>query len=444
MKAPVALVWFRNDLRLHDHEAFFHAVRAAQTVVPVFCVDPRQFGKTAFGFPRTGAFRAKFLIEALADLRQRLRSHDCDLVALRGKPEELLPALAQRAGAGCVYVHREVAQEETRVEDAVERALLPLRIPLEKYWGSTLFHIDDLNTPVASVPEVFTAFRKQNEKYARIRPPFPEPTGVWPLPEAVGEAGELPTLTELGLPEPAADSRAVLPFEGGETAALARLHTWIWEGDHLQRYKETRNGLVGPDYSSKFSPWLSMGCLSPRRVYAEVKRYEQERVANDSTYWLIFELIWRDFFRFIARKHGNSIFQLSGMRGAPTFQGTGMNGKKITLRADRRAFEAWANGQTGDAFVDANMRELKLTGFMSNRGRQNVASYLVHDLGVDWRMGAEWFESQLIDYDSCSNYGNWNYLAGVGNDPREDRYFNTAKQAGMYDPKGEYRQLWEA
>lgn len=440
MKAAVALVWFRNDLRLHDHEAFSRAVRAAQTVVPVFCIDPRWFRKTAFGFPKLGAFRAKFLIESLVDLRQRLRAHGCDLLIAHGKPEEILPDLARRTGAGCVYMHREVTAEETAVEAAVERALLPLGVPMERFWGSTLFHIDDLSTPVAAMPEVFTAFRKQTEKLTRVRPTLPEPAGIWPIPDTIGDLGALPTLADWGLAQPPADERAVLPFTGGETAALQRLNAWIWQGDHLKTYKETRNGLIGADYSSKFSPYLAFGCLSPRLVYETVRTYEQQRVANDSTYWLIFELIWRDFFRFIVRKHGNSVFRLSGMRGAPTFAGGG--GKKVSQYVDWKAFTAWAEGRTGDSFVDANMRELRQTGFMSNRGRQNVASYLVHDLHLDWRMGAEWFESLLIDYDPCSNYGNWNYVAGVGNDPREDRYFNTRKQAAMYDPKEEYQKLW--
>jgi deoxyribodipyrimidine photo-lyase len=109
---------------------------------------------------------------------------------------------------------------------------------------------------------------------------------------------------------------------------------------------------------------------------------------------------------------------------------------------DKVNFDKWVKGETGVPFIDANMRELQQTGFMSNRGRQNVASFLTKDLGIDWTWGAAYFESQLIDYDVCSNWGNWNYLAGVGNDPREDRYFNIGRQADMYDKQGEYVKLW--
>jgi deoxyribodipyrimidine photo-lyase len=189
--------------------------------------------------------------------------------------------------------------------------------------------------------------------------------------------------------------------------------------------------MLGADYSSKFSPWLAMGCLSPRYIYAEVKAYERERVANDSTYWLVFELLWRDYFRFMAAKHGDRLFRKSGLRGL-----------NIAWQENWQIFGLWQRGETGFPLVDANMRELAATGFMSNRGRQNVASFLTKNLGINWQMGAEWFESLLIDYDVCSNWGNWNYTAGVGNDARGFRYFNIMKQSHDYDPQGEYIKHW--
>lgn len=189
--------------------------------------------------------------------------------------------------------------------------------------------------------------------------------------------------------------------------------------------------MLGADYSSKFSPWLANGCLSPRYIYEEVQKYEEKRIKNNSTYWLIFELLWRDYFRFISAKHGNKIFYQSGLQGVD-----------IPWKEDQERFKLWQEGNTGYPLVDGNMRELAATGFMSNRGRQNVASFLTKNLGINWIMGAEWFESLLIDYDVCSNYGNWNYTAGVGNDARGFRYFNIPKQSKDYDPKGEYIKHW--
>lgn len=176
---------------------------------------------------------------------------------------------------------------------------------------------------------------------------------------------------------------------------------------------------------------MSLGCISARTIHYEVKKYEQERLANDSTYWLVFELLWRDYFRFVAAKYGTKIFRRQGIRK-----------KEIKWQHDLIKFETWRTGNTGVAFVDANMKELLLTGFMSNRGRQNVASFLTKDLGIDWRWGAAWFESQLIDYDVCSNWLNWVYVAGVGNDPREDRYFNIESQTRKYDPENQYSRIW--
>ena len=196
-------------------------------------------------------------------------------------------------------------------------------------------------------------------------------------------------------------------FVGGETAGLSRVQEYIFDKDCLKDYFETRNGMIGADYSSKFSPWLAHGCVSPRWIYQEVSAYEKRRVKNKSTYWLLFELTWRDFFRFFCVKHGNSVFFLGGPAGA-SWKWTSPEGA-----AAAEALTRWKQGFTGQPLVDANMRELLLTGFMSNRGRQNVASYLTQDLNLDWRYGAAHFEELLIDHDVTANWGNWASAAGV-------------------------------
>jgi deoxyribodipyrimidine photo-lyase len=189
--------------------------------------------------------------------------------------------------------------------------------------------------------------------------------------------------------------------------------------------------MIGTDYSSRLSPWLALGNVSARTVFDYIVKYESEVVSNESTYWLIFELLWRDFFQLQLHIHGDAFFQRKGIQG-----------KEIRFSQNDKVFWKWANGETGDELVDANMRELNTTGWMSNRGRQNVASYLIHDLSIDWRWGAAYLESRLIDYDPASNYGNWMYIAGVGNDPRPSRKFNTKGQAERYDTEGTYRKLW--
>ena len=424
------LIWFRNDLRLHDHEPLYDALRMGAQVIPVYCFDPRQFGKTAFGFPKTGKFRAKFLIESVADLRNSLQRLGSDLIVSLGKPEEILPILATQAQVEAVYWHEEVTAEETTIEEAVASKLETLGLTVQTYWGSTLYHPDDLPFPIKKLPDVFTKFRKKVEQYSSVYEAFPAPKRLLPLPASL-DPGAVPTLADLGLEPPTQDDRAVLSFYGGETAGLARLQHYIWDADCLKRYKQTRNGMLGADYSSKFSPWLALGCLSPRRIYQAVQEYEVDRIKNDSTYWLIFELLWRDYFRFVCAKQGDRVFYPSGLRGL-----------NIAWKQDWQRFDAWCQGITGYPLIDANMQELAATGFMSNRGRQNVASFLTKNLGIDWRMGAEWFESLLVDYDVCSNWGNWNYTAGVGNDARGFRYFNIPKQAKDYDPQGQYVKHW--
>jgi deoxyribodipyrimidine photo-lyase len=424
------VLWLRCDLRVDDHEALIAACEASDhQVVPVYCLDPRPLGQMALGFPRMGARRAQTLIETLDDLRERLRALGADLLIRRGAPEQVIPALARSLGARAVYWHREATTEEQDVERAMIAALSAGGLAHRAFWGATLYHHDDLPMPVRQLPEVFTTFRKRVEAACRVRAPLDPPAHLAPLPAAL-DVGALPDHAELGVAPPRDDPRAVLAFRGGERAGLARVQHYLWGTGALASYKETRNGLIGADYSSKLAAWLATGAISPRRVFAEVQRFERERVKNDSTYWLIFELIWRDFFRFLALQHGPWLFRRAGIRR-----------RRYAWREDHVAFDRWVAGQTGVPFVDANMRELAATGFMSNRGRQNVASYLARDLQIDWRWGAAYFESQLIDYDPCSNWGNWQYVAGVGSDPR-DRVFNVVGQGERYDPRGEYLRLW--
>ncbi len=430
MTHPRILIWYRHDLRLHDHEPLHRALQITPHVMPLYCFDPRQFGQTQFGFAKTGAFRTQFLLDSVADLRASWQQRGSNLLVRQGQPEELIPAVVQQLQVTAVYGYGEVTAEELAVETQLQLALKTLGVNLTMFWGHTLYHRDDLPFTIRQLPEVFTQFRQRIETATAVNSCWPTPQTLSALPEDCA-AGSLPTLADLGCSPPPADERAVLPFQGGETAGQDRLQAYFWQGDRLRTYKVTRNGMLGADYSSKFSPWLTLGCLSPRYIYEQVSAYETTRIKNDSTYWLIFELLWRDYFRLIAAKHGHKIFRASGLQGI-----------SIPWQQDWQRFDLWRQGMTGFPLIDANMRELASTGFMSNRGRQNVASFLTKNLGIDWRMGAEWFESQLIDYDVCSNWGNWNYSAGVGNDARGFRFFNIQKQSKDYDPQGEYVKHW--
>lgn len=424
-----SIVWFKTDLRLHDNETLIKAIEQSDEIIPVFCFDENEFKKTEFGFQKTGNFRAQFLLESLKDLDNNLRKLGSGLLIARGKPEYELFKLAQKYQATKVFAKKEVAYEEKQTEERVEKELWKSKCELKTFSTSTLYHAQDLPFSIKDIPDVFTNFRKRTEKESQIREIFPAPKVIKSpaIPELI-----LPRLEQLGLTQIKVDQRSAFPFKGGETEAYSRLNYYFKETKLISKYKETRNELIGTDYSSKFSPWLANGCLSPREIYYELKKYEEQFGVNESTYWLVFELLWRDYFRFMMKKHRHQFFLQTGIK--PSESPTQLNNHEL--------LNQWINGNTGVDFIDANMIELKLTGFMSNRGRQNVASYLCNDLKLDWRYGAAYFEQQLIDYDVCSNWGNWAYLAGVGNDPRGNRYFNIAKQAEDYDSKKQYRNLW--
>ena len=424
-----AILWFKNDLRLHDNETLVRVLEQNERIIPVYCFDEAHFQNTTYGFQKTGAFRAQFLLESLADLDKNLRKRGSGLLVLRGKPTVKIREVAETWGAAHVYTAREDAFEEQLTIANLQRELQKINCGLLTFQSSTLYREQELPFPVSGIPDVFTDFRKQVERMSSIGVPFNIPASI-NSPE-IGPA-ILPTIHELGLLPLLADPRSAILFQGGETAGLQRLDDYLFQTDAVAEYKQTRNGMIGERYSSKFSAWLSMGCLSPREILFRLKKYEAERVANESTYWLFFELLWREYFRWIMRKYQQRFFSFNGIKRNKPYQFV-QNNAKLT---------SWVNGETGNDFVDACMVELKLSGFMSNRGRQNAASYLCNELQLDWRYGAAYFEQQLIDYDVCSNWGNWAYVAGAGNDPRGKRFFNTQKQAADYDKDHAFRFLW--
>lgn len=420
----IQLHWFRNDIRLSDNPAL-HDENSSR-FLPVYVIDPRMFEKNEWEFPKTGSYKAKFLLESLKNLKESLQEYESDLLIRVGYPEDVIPNLLKEYDVSKLTYQKEDTWEEIQIEKKIKEQV---KCKIETYEGHTLFHPDDIPFSIDKIPNVFTAFRKKLEAEAKVRNKFELPQTLPQFPSNI-DKGEVPDLKLLGVVNETTDKRAVMQFKGGETAATDRLKNYFWETKNLKNYKFTRNGMLGESYSSKFSPWLALGCISPRQIYYEVKNFEEKIEKNVSTYWLIFELIWRDYFRFIAKKYGRKIFHKSGIKGI-----------NYTMDTDKEKFEEWRLGKTGNDFIDANMKELLLTGFMSNRGRQNVASYFSKDMNMDWRMGAAWFENRLIDYDPCSNWGNWMYVAGVGNDPR-DRKFNIQTQRKKYDSKNEYVNYW--
>ncbi|WP_435624968.1 DASH family cryptochrome [Flagellimonas sp.] len=422
------LIWFGNDLRVNDNQSLSNAMQG-DNVLAVYFFDPRYYTRDSFGFKKTERFRARFLIETVSELKVNLQTIHIPLLVFHDRPETVLPDLVNKYSIHQIFKQKEWTAEETSILNKVKSNLAP-GVQIIESFDQFLFHPDDLPYPsFHSIPNVFTQFRKRCEKEAAVRPIVSKPS---PLPKTnlVENQTKIPTLKDLGLDDFEIDPKSAFPFKGGENEALNRLQHYFWDTQKLAYYKKTRNGLVGTDYSSKFSPWLANGSISAKTIYWEVKKFEKEIKKNQDTYWLVFELIWRDYFKYVSLKHGNHIFKLGGILQ-----------KDYSWKSDEHHLKSWIEGTTSEPFVNANMKELRQTGWMSNRGRQNVASFWAKELKQDWRIGAAYFESMLLDYDVHSNWGNWMYNSGVGNDPR-DRKFNIKRQADMYDSKGKFQNLW--
>lgn len=422
------LIWFRNDLRVADNPALVSACKGEQ-VIAVYCFDPRHYEISKFGFVTTEKYRAQFLIESVEALKIALAQLNISLLVYNEKPELSIPEIVKSHGIQNIFSQKEWTKDENKVMDAVIEAV-PTGTNFEQKYAQFLFHPDDIPFSTAmDIPQVFTQFRKKCEKYSTVRPLESIPKAM-PKNNLVENDTTIPSLKTLGLSNFDRDARTAFPFKGGEQNALERIQHYFWETKKLAYYKKTRNGLVGIDYSSKLSAWLANGSISAKTIYWEVQRFEKEEVKNQDTYWLVFELIWRDFFKYISLKHGTTIFKQGGILG-----------KSYAWEYSDSNMQKWLNGTTPEPFVNANMKELAATGWMSNRGRQNVASFWSKEWQQDWRYGAAYFESLLIDYDVHSNWGNWMYNSGVGNDPR-DRKFNIARQVDMYDGQGKFQRLW--
>lgn len=421
-----SIVWFRNDLRIADNAVLTKASEHADKVIGLYCFDPRHFDKNRFGFKKIEKYRTGFLIESIHNLKAQLDALNIDLLVYHDLPENVIPKICEANQITDIYLQKEWTQEEVDTENTVKAQTTDVN--WHHIYNQFLYHPEDINFDVSKTPQVFTVFRKKLEKYIDIREE--SPTTKLSQFNRIENNTSIPNLSDLSFVDFKSHPNSAFPFKGGETEAINRLNDYFFKTKKLGFYKKTRNGLAGVDYSSKFSPWLANGCISARTIYWKIKQFEKEHFKNQSTYWLIFELIWRDYFKYVSLKYGNQIFKLEGLLQ-----------KDYEWSKNQNQLQKWINGETQSDFVNANMIELKETGWMSNRGRQNVASYFAKELELDWRIGASYFESLLLDYDVHSNYGNWMYVAGVGNDPR-DRKFNVQLQAERYDASGKFRRIW--
>ena len=403
------LLWFRRDLRLHDHPALHSALATGSPVVPVFCLDDRLLhGRHASG-PRT-----QFLLESLGDLEVGLRRLGSGLLVRRGRPEQTLPQLARELEADRVFWTADVGPLAQRRDASVREGLGELDVEAAVYPG--LFAADDpagLRTSAGEPYRVFTPFHRAWLRCPR-RAVLPAPRRLPPLPPGV-EPLKLPTLAELGLKQEVMEAAP-----GGESAGRRAMQGFL--RSRAAGYDVTHDDL-GADGTSRLSPYLHLGCVSPREL--------EERLGSGSgeDAWRR-QLCWREFYAHVlAHFPGNARQEFQ-----PRYRGT------IRWSRAEQHFQAWCEGRTGFPVVDAAMRQLRREGWIHNRGRLVVGSFLTKDLGLDWRWGERWFMRLLIDGDEANNNGNWQWIASVGVDPQPPfrRIYNPARQQRRFDPTGAY------
>ena len=427
------IYWFRNDLRLQDSPALNKACREATHLIPVFVLAPDETS-TRWGFARESLQRKRYLTETLAALDAQCQALGSRLLVLQGDASETLAALVQSTQAQGIVCEQIAAPEE----QAVVEQLREQGIKVQSLWQSTMLDLATLPFTPRQMPDVFTQFRQKLESSGlRARAVAARPERMPSLP---GNLEVESVCLKQRLEHLGSSLEANSRSSAGTSQGLQHLdHYFADELPHT--YKQTRNQLSGTDYATSFSTWLATGALSAPMIVERLTQYEAARGANDGTYWIWFELVWRDYFRFLHLKYGRALYLRKGLRkpepgsDAPSLAEP-LSGIALKL------FEQWTQGRTKNTLVNAGMNELAATGKMSNRMRQIVASYLIYDLRIDWRAGAAWFESHLLDYDVYSNQGNWLYIAGLGTDPRGGRRMNLEKQALEHDPKGLYRKQW--
>ena len=421
-----AIYWFRNDLRLNDNPSLNLAVEKSNEILFVYIHDISNEKNCPWGFKKMGQHRKLFLSQGLEKLKLQLGEYNHSLNVYIDDSVSILNKLVKKYKIDTIYCESIKAFDENKQIELLNE----MKISVYPFWQSSLFMQDQLPFIIKKLPNIFTNFRKAIE-LQDIKPnePITFSKNIFNIGPIIDNQSVFLDVSSIDY------SKSSFPithkdFLGGEKLGISYLKKYF-ESEKPANYKITRNELMGVNFSTKFSPWLSMGYVSARQIFFFLDEYENRETKNESTYWIFFELLWRDYFKFIVEKFNREIFHKQGL-----------NFYKAEITHSSKNFNLWIRGETENNFINAGMTELKETGFLSNRMRQIVASYLVNELSCDWRAGAAWFESQLIDYDVCSNQCNWAYIAGCGTDPRGGRHFDIEKQRKIYDPHAKYENFW--
>ncbi|MDE2423866.1 MAG: DASH family cryptochrome [Betaproteobacteria bacterium] len=433
MMGKQAIYWFRRDCRLTDNPLLHRALQECDEVLPVFIENAQLNQATPWGFSRQGSHLRAFKAQLLVDLRAQLERLGAVLWLAEGDPVALLISWCRSLNIQHIYAETIAAEEE----ELELRQLKEAGIQVHSLFQSSMIDINAVQRIITYFPMSFTRCRQKIEVLGlRFSMPLTTALEQFKIAQNWRESEQSRFVLYKDL-EYQLEPNTSLPVVNGKWITdEERVKDYIVNdylgAHHAAHYKLTRNQLQGVDYSSKWSIWLAHGIVSARTLMHELQHYEKTVVSNESTYWLWFELLWRDYFRYLFYQRTTCLFRYQGLSAEPI----------SAPPFNKNDFLDWSQGNTGFELIDAAMRELLTTGYLSNRLRQVVASFWLYHYRGDWRVGAAWFESQLIDYDVYSNYGNWLYIAGKGTDPQGGREFNVDKQVKQFDPNGDYRQRW--
>jgi deoxyribodipyrimidine photo-lyase len=411
-QTETAIAWFRRDLRIHDNPALAAACET-ELVVPVFCWE-----RGLYAGRHASANRNAYLLAALRELDQVLRAAGSRLHHLHGDPAVQIPRLARAAAATTVHVNRDHTVHSRRRDRRVQEALAEREIALCGHTGISCAEIGSIAAGSGGPYKVFTPFYKAWSRAGRRdlakRPrKISSPPGI-----AVGRAP-----AELTLGVDAAAKRVASGFGAGEKAARRRMSAAVAGADDYHRVRD----LPGEDATTRLSPDLHFGTVSAR----ELELLLLER-GSKGAHELRRQLAWRDFWLNVIRNFpdNRTLEYDERMRG-------------LRWRRSQEDLEAWKQGNTGVPWIDAGMRQLRAEGWMHNRVRMAVASYLTKNLLIDWRQGEAHFMEHLLDGDESQNNGNWQWAASVGADPQPYfRVFNPVRQQQKFDPDGTYVRRW--
>lgn len=387
-KEPLNIVIFRNNLRVHDNYPLFFVTKEKKRVLALYTseiINEKNF------------FQRQFIYESLENLKSNLLNFEINLslvTNIKNSLDELSKEYELK-----IFFEEEAGVYEKKFEEILKK------YPYKSFYAQTMIEPFDFD-----FRKSFSHFRKKAEKI-EIKSVLEKPSKV----QTVNfESENLKTFN------------SELIFSGGEDEAIKRLEYYL---DFIHSYKDTRDRVDGIDNSTKFSPYLALGCISPRMIYHKIKEKEKQTYESNSSYWIYFELLWRDFFHLVLKQSNHSLFLSKGLKN-----------QKFSYFEKDKNYQNFFQGKTGVDLIDASIKELKTTGWLSNRNRQLIASFYIKNLGYNWLNCAKFFEDYLIDYNPASNYGNFAYQAFVGNDSSY-RVFDIYKQSNLYGGK-EYVKKW--